>query len=57
LKQYETTERAAGVHYRVRWKGSSVLSISPAGTKAPLYADRAPLMKSTAPTSAPRYPR
>ncbi|MFB3789292.1 MAG: hypothetical protein ACE15F_23280 [bacterium] len=56
LKQYETTEHAAGNAYRVRWKGSAVTSLEPAGAKAPLYQDRSELLKDRAPLAAPRYP-
>jgi hypothetical protein len=56
LRQYETTEHAAGRDYRVEWKGSSVTGISPAGTKEPLYAKRSRLQGSVAPVCAARYP-
>jgi len=56
LKTYETTERAAGVDYTVRWKGSSVLNISPAGKRVPLYSDREEILTDIAPCSQPRYP-
>ncbi len=56
LKQYETAERAAGHDYRVQWKGSSVIGISPAGTKAPLYAHRDPIKNRRAPICTARYP-
>ena len=57
LKGYETVERAAGVDYRVQWKGSSVLGISPTGKRVPLYSDRAALRNSKPQVSSPRYPR
>jgi hypothetical protein len=57
LRKYETVERAAGVDYHVRWKGSSVLGLSPAGKRVPLYADRVALRERKAMLSAPRYPR
>ncbi len=56
LNSYETTERAAGVDYRVQWKGSTVLQISPPGPKLPLYVDRAALKRGVTPVTAPRYP-
>lgn len=56
LKTYETTERAAGVDYTVSWKGSSVLNISPAGKRVPLYSDRGKILTDKAPCSQPRYP-
>jgi len=56
LPRYETTERAAGVEYRVRWKGSAVTSLDPPGPRCPLYRDRADLLNATAPLCAPRYP-
>jgi hypothetical protein len=57
LKEHETVERAAGVDYRVQWKGSSVLGISPTGKKVPLYSDRVALRDSKPQVSSPRYPR
>ncbi len=57
LKQYETTETAAGVRYRVRWKGSTVIDLEPKGTRVPLYTHRASLLESSTPSCAPRYPR
>jgi hypothetical protein len=56
LKQYETTERAAGVEYRVRWKGSVVTSLEPRGPRCPLYRGRADLLNARAPLCAPRFP-
>ena len=47
LKKYETTEQAAGVEYRVQWKGSSVPSRAPAGNRVPLYAHRSQLNQPT----------
>ena len=57
LKRYETVECAAGTDYRVQWKGSAVLGISPTGKKVPLYRDRDTVENSAAPLSNPRYPR
>jgi hypothetical protein len=56
LREYETTEKAAGVEYRAQWKGSSVVAIAPPGTRVPLYANRSRILTSSAPTCAPRYP-
>ena len=56
LREYETTEKAAGVEYRVRWKGSSVVALSPPGTRVPLYANRSRILSESAPACAPRYP-
>lgn len=56
LKQCETVERAAGVEYRVNWKGSSVVSISPSGTRVPLYSHRSAITNSAAPAHDGRYP-
>lgn len=56
LETYETHERAAGVDYTVTWKGSSVLSISPAGKRVPLYSGRKALLGSSPPHCPPRYP-
>jgi hypothetical protein len=56
LRQYETVERAAGVEYQVRWKGSAVMGLEPPGPRRPLYCDRTSLLNATAPLSAPRYP-
>jgi hypothetical protein len=57
LKEYGTVERAAGVDYRVQWKGSSVLAITPTGKKAPLYSGRNALRDPKPQVSSPRYPR
>jgi hypothetical protein len=57
LKQYETTETAAGVRYRVHWKGSTVTSLAPRGTRVPLYTHRASRQESSVPLCPPRYPR
>jgi hypothetical protein len=56
LEQYETTERAAGVDYRVHWKGSSVTSLEPRGVRCPLYSGRTNLLDPSTPLCAPRYP-
>ncbi|HTL56255.1 MAG TPA: hypothetical protein VL361_11295 [Candidatus Limnocylindrales bacterium] len=56
LKNRETIEHAAGVEYRVQWKGSSVLSLTPAGTRVPLYAGRARLNEPRAEIIGSRYP-
>jgi hypothetical protein len=59
LLEYETTERAAGNEYKVRWKGSSVLSLAPQGKKVALYTNRPTQLnqlKRHAPLCAPRYP-
>jgi hypothetical protein len=56
LREYQTVETAAGVQYRVQWKGSSVLSLKPPGQRKPLYADRARLKQASTPTAPPRYP-
>jgi len=56
LARYETIERAAGVEYRVQWKGSAVVRLDPPGPRCPLYRDRADLLNATAPLCAPRYP-
>jgi hypothetical protein len=56
LREYETVEQAAGKEYRVTWKGSSVLSLSPAGKRVPLYTHRSGLTEAEAPLCAPRYP-
>jgi hypothetical protein len=56
LDQYETSERAAGKEYRVGWKGSTVTSLTPPGSRVPLYQSRTSLLKEAAPVSAPRYP-
>ncbi len=56
LKDYESTELVQGAKYRVRWKGSTVLSIDPKGTKVPLYSDRVALKQTRTPLVAPRYP-
>ena len=56
LQRYETTERAAGVEYRVQWKASAVTSLEPRGPRCPLYCDRTNLLNATAPLCAPRYP-
>jgi hypothetical protein len=56
LKEYETIEHAAGAEYHVRWKGSSVMSLSPPGTKVPLYSDRPKLEHAAVPLSSARYP-
>ncbi|MBI4601161.1 MAG: methyltransferase domain-containing protein [Planctomycetes bacterium] len=55
LEEYETVEQAQGKAYRVRWKGSAVLSIDPPGARIPLYARRASY-RGQAPLSGPRYP-
>jgi hypothetical protein len=55
LREYETVENAQGKSYRVKWKGSAVLSLDPPGEKVPLYKDRGKL-RGTAPESGPRYP-
>ncbi len=57
LKQYETTETAAGVRYRVRWKGSTVVGLEPKGTRVPLYTHRASLQEGRTPLCPPRYPK
>jgi len=57
LKEYETTETAAGVRYRAHWKGSTVVGLEPKGTRVPLYTHRASLQDSIAPLCPPRYPR
>ena len=56
LKGYETRERAAGVDYRVKWRGSSVMKLTPAGQRVPLYADREQIQNGVTPMTAPRYP-
>ncbi|HEY5912145.1 MAG TPA: hypothetical protein VJA21_16195, partial [Verrucomicrobiae bacterium] len=56
LQLCETVERAAGKDYLVKWKGSSVFSLSPAGQRVPLYSDRDTALSSSAPMSQPRYP-
>lgn len=56
LKQYNTTEHAAGVEYRVGWKGSVVTSLEPPGPRWPLYRSRADLLNARAPLCAPRFP-
>jgi hypothetical protein len=57
LLEYETVETAKGATYRVRWRGSSVASIDPPGTKVPLYAGRRRLLEgAAAPLARPRYP-
>ena len=56
LREYQSRERAAGVEYRVSWKGSSVVKLTPPGTRAPLYASRGRLHKANAPLCTPRYP-
>jgi hypothetical protein len=56
LERYETVEVAAGVEYRMQWKGSSVVGIQPPGTRVPLYQGRDKLIKSPTPASGPRYP-
>jgi hypothetical protein len=55
LREYETVEEAQGKSYRVKWKGSAVLSLDPPGEKVPLYKDRGRL-RGAAPESGPRYP-
>ena len=55
LDRYETTERAAGKEYRVGWKGSMVTSLTPPGSRVPLYQSRTNVLKEAAPVSAPRY--
>lgn len=40
LRQTETVETAADDEYHVEWRGDDVVGISPAGSRAPLYADR-----------------
>ena len=57
LKQYETVARAASADYRVQWGGSTVLGISPAGLKSPLYTNPDLLPCSKVPFSSPRYSR
>jgi hypothetical protein len=56
LREFETIEHAAGVEYHVRWKGSSVVGLTPQGTKVPLYSGRSRIQQSRAPLCAPRYP-
>ncbi len=56
LREYETTERAAGVEYLVKWKGSSIISLAPAGKRVPLYSHRASILDATPPYSEQRYP-
>jgi hypothetical protein len=56
LKEYATTETVKGTNYQVRWKGSAVLSITPPGTKMPLYANREWELSQPTPMCAPRYP-
>jgi hypothetical protein len=56
LREYETIEPARGDSYKVRWKGSSVLSLQPPGPKVPLYARREVLRTAPVPLCAPRYP-
>jgi len=57
LQQYKTVERAAGVDYRVQWKGSSVIGISPAGANVPLYAHRDSIKNDQTPMCRTRYPQ
>jgi hypothetical protein len=56
LRSYETEETAAGTTYKVRWKGSSVVELSPPGTRYPLYTNRVDLQKNPVALAAPRYP-
>ena len=56
LEERETVERVQDKEYAVRWKGSTVLSIAPPGTKVPLYAGRGRYRSSEAPAAEPRYP-
>jgi hypothetical protein len=56
LRALETTETAAGVRYRVGWKGNAVRSLEPAGEKVPLYSARARQLDQATPLCAPRYP-
>jgi DUF1680 family protein len=56
LLEYDTVEQARADSYKVRWKGSSVLRLEPAGPKVPLYSKRAWLKDHEPPRSAPRYP-
>jgi hypothetical protein len=57
LQEHETVETAKGATYKVKWRGSSVVSIDPPGTKVPLYAGRRRLLDGTAaPLTRPRYP-
>jgi hypothetical protein len=56
LRQYETVEHAAGVAYRVQWKGSAVTGLEPVGPRCPLYRGRTNLLNALAPLCAPRYP-
>ena len=44
-------------NYEVKWKGSSVVELSPAGPRMPLYANRGRLaLTESPPMTAPRYP-
>jgi hypothetical protein len=56
LEEYETVEKVHDRTYKVRWKGSAVLSIDPPGEKVPLYAGRDRYRASKAPLCEPRYP-
>lgn len=56
LLEYDTVEQARADSFKVRWKGSSVLSLEPAGPKVPLYSKRAWLKDREPPRSTPRYP-
>ena len=56
LRSATTVDTAAGVQYRVQWKGNAVVSLDPAGAKAPLYAKRQQELREPVDLTAPRYP-
>jgi hypothetical protein len=56
LREHETTETAAGTTYRVRWKGSSVVSLAPRGARVPLYAAREKVLREPLRWRPPCYP-
>jgi hypothetical protein len=56
LKSAETVETAAGVSYRVQWKGNAVRTLEPPGPKVPLYSTRTYQLDQPTRTTMPRYP-
>jgi hypothetical protein len=55
LRSYETEEKAAGTTYKVAWKGSSAIGLTPAGERYPLYTNRVYITKESTPLNTPRY--